>query len=183
MGALPLLRRWLHAAAFAVAAGAAGAAAADPAPLVLWFDRPAADREREGLPIGNGAMGAVITGGVEIERLQFNEKTLWTGGPGAEGYDFSLPSSSMGDRVREVQGELERRSRMTPEETAAILGREPRAYGDYQTFGELVIETPPGGAVSAYRRELDISNAIASVSYVQDASPIVGAILPAIPMA
>ena len=41
--------------------------------------------EREGLPIGNGAMGAVIAGGVQRDLIQFNEKTLWTGGPGAAG--------------------------------------------------------------------------------------------------
>lgn len=33
------------------------------------------------LPIGNGYMGANVYGGLEIERLQISEKTLWTGGP------------------------------------------------------------------------------------------------------
>lgn len=160
-------RRWLSAAVVVAALMMTGVAKAE-APLALWFEGPAESWEREGLPIGNGAMGAVITGGVDLDRVQFNEKTLWTGGPGAEGYDFGLPAESMAGRVREVQAELNRRGRMTPEETAAILGREPRAYGDYQTFGELVIETAPAGAVSAYRRELDISNALASVSYVRD---------------
>src|SRR6187431_1584315 len=57
---------------------------AGAAPLSVWFDRPAGDWEKEGLPIGNGAMGAVIAGGVDQDLIQFNEKTLWTGGPGAE---------------------------------------------------------------------------------------------------
>ena len=35
----------------------------------------------EALPIGNGRLGAMVFGGVERERLQFNEDTLWTGGP------------------------------------------------------------------------------------------------------
>ena len=60
-------------------------------PLSVWFDQPARDWENEGLPIGNGAMGAVIAGGVERDLIQFNEKTLWTGGPGVEGYDFGWP--------------------------------------------------------------------------------------------
>ena len=30
----------------------------------------------------------MVFGGVATETVQFNEKTLWTGGPGASGYDF-----------------------------------------------------------------------------------------------
>src|SRR5688572_11803955 len=63
-------------------------------PLVLWFDRPASDWERESLPIGNGALGAVVQGSIERDIIQFNEKTLWTGGPGSvEGYDFGIPKN------------------------------------------------------------------------------------------
>lgn len=166
-GAPRTLYRWV-AAAFAALTLSAPPAALAEAPMVLWFDHPATDWEREGLPIGNGAMGAVVTGEVATERLQFNEKTLWTGGPGAEGYDFGLPQEPMIARVREVQAELNRRGRMSPEETAAILGREPRAYGDYQTFGDLVLEMNAPIAASEYRRELNIEDAIATVSYVAD---------------
>src|SRR5262245_11838273 len=56
---------------------------AEEATPVLWYAAPAADWEREALPIGNGALGAMISGGVELDRVQFNEKTLWTGGPGS----------------------------------------------------------------------------------------------------
>lgn len=56
---------------------------------VLHYRAPAADWERETLPIGCGALGANIWGTLASERLTFNEKTLWTGGPGsAEGYDL-----------------------------------------------------------------------------------------------
>jgi alpha-L-fucosidase 2 len=44
----------------------------------LWFAAPASDWEREGLPIGNGALGAMVMGGVSLDRLQLNEKSLWT---------------------------------------------------------------------------------------------------------
>src|ERR1043165_5381364 len=48
--------------------------------LKLWYTKPAA-KWTEALPIGNGRLGAMIFGGVEKEHLQFNEETLWTGGP------------------------------------------------------------------------------------------------------
>src|SRR5687768_14196123 len=48
--------------------------------LKLWYNKPAA-KWTEALPIGNGRLGAMIFGGVEQDRIQFNEETLWTGEP------------------------------------------------------------------------------------------------------
>lgn len=47
--------------------------------LVLWYTKPAENWMTEALPIGNGRIGAMIFGGIEKERIQFNDKTLWTG--------------------------------------------------------------------------------------------------------
>ena len=55
--------------------------------LTLWYDTPAtltgvANKWMEySLPLGNGQLGASIFGGVATDEIQFNEKTLWTGGP------------------------------------------------------------------------------------------------------
>jgi len=45
----------------------------------LWYDEPAEIWMTEALPIGNGPMGAMLFGGTEIERIQFNEISLWSG--------------------------------------------------------------------------------------------------------
>ncbi|MDO4162927.1 MAG: glycoside hydrolase family 95 protein [Bacteroides sp.] len=47
--------------------------------MTLWYDRPATVWMTSALPIGNGELGAMFFGGIESERIQFNEKTLWTG--------------------------------------------------------------------------------------------------------
>jgi len=47
--------------------------------LSIWFDAPAARWEAQALPIGNSFIGGMIYGGVAEERVQFNEKSLWTG--------------------------------------------------------------------------------------------------------
>ena len=53
---------------------------------VLWYRQPpsaaaSANPWMEyGLPIGNGQLGAMVMGEVAHDVLQFNEKTLWTGG-------------------------------------------------------------------------------------------------------
>jgi len=48
-------------------------------PLCLWYEQPATSWMTEALPIGNGPMGAMLFGGTDIERIQFNEISLWSG--------------------------------------------------------------------------------------------------------
>jgi len=52
---------------------------AEQPPMKLWYTCPARHWMTSALPIGNGALGGLFFGGIECERLQFNEKTLWTG--------------------------------------------------------------------------------------------------------
>ncbi|MEI7729144.1 MAG: glycoside hydrolase family 95 protein [Verrucomicrobiota bacterium] len=65
-----------------------------PGKLCLWYDCPAKVWMTEALPIGNGPMGAMLFGGTEVERIQFNEIRLWSGtrmaveGLGDEGQDL-----------------------------------------------------------------------------------------------
>lgn len=46
----------------------------------LWYDKPA-QKWTDALPLGNGRMAAMVYGGVQQERIQFNEESLWTGEP------------------------------------------------------------------------------------------------------
>src|SRR6187455_2720154 len=66
---------WL-AIVLAMACGAQGEDA-----LTIWYRQPAM-AWNEAAPIGNGRIGAMIFGGVSSERLQLNEDSLWSGGPG-----------------------------------------------------------------------------------------------------
>ena len=51
----------------------------------LWYKKPAMGVSNPwmeySLPIGNGSLGASLFGGVMNDEIQFNEKTLWAGGP------------------------------------------------------------------------------------------------------
>jgi alpha-L-fucosidase 2 len=46
---------------------------------MLWYSEPATNWEKQALPIGNGRLGGMIFGGVQKERIQFNEDSLWIG--------------------------------------------------------------------------------------------------------
>src|SRR3954471_24304600 len=48
--------------------------------LTLWYRQPA-KLWVEALPVGNGRLGAMVFGGIDHERVQFNESTVWTGEP------------------------------------------------------------------------------------------------------
>ncbi len=65
-----------------------GAASFTPEnPLTLWYNQPATLTNSSykwmeySLPIGNGQLGACLFGGILSDEIQFNEKTLWQGGP------------------------------------------------------------------------------------------------------
>lgn len=138
------------------------------APLEVRFDAPAADWEKEGLPIGNGAMGAVIAGDVGVDVIQFNEKTLWTGGPGAEGYDFGIPTRPQTAALAEARKTIAEKGSITPEQASSLMGHKITAYGDYQTFGELHLNVEKNDSdVISYKRSLSLENAQVDVTYTQ----------------
>lgn len=146
---------------------ALSALAAATSEHTLWYDEPATDWESQALPIGNGAMGAMVFGGVQSERLQFNEKSLWTGGPGStQGYDHSDWTTPRPTAVQEVVDAINSRGSADPEWVAGKLGQGRKGSGAYQTFGDLELDVSPDRAsYSGYRCELDIADAVARVNY------------------
>lgn len=81
----------------------------------------------EALPIGTGKIGALVFGGTALERLVFNEISLWSGdeNPGG-GYE---------------------------------------TMGSYETLGNLWLEQPGHEKATDYRRQLDLSAALAKTVY------------------
>ncbi|MGI9457179.1 MAG: glycoside hydrolase family 95 protein [Aeoliella sp.] len=60
--------------------------AAHPHPLEIVADKPAAKWESEAYPIGNGRLGAMLFGGTQSARFQFNVDSLWTGDENPTGH-------------------------------------------------------------------------------------------------
>lgn len=133
---------------------------------VLWYRTPAT-RWIEALPVGNGRLGAMVFGGVGNERWQLNEDSLWTGGPEDADNPAALPALP---RIRQLL--FEGRYVEAQSLCDATQVRKPSARGDfgsYTTLGELrMIANNPAsfaGAPAEYRRELDLSTAIATTRY------------------
>jgi alpha-L-fucosidase 2 len=68
-----------HRSAWATAPQEAASESGTSPVLSIWSDRPANVWMTEALPIGNGPLGAMLFGGTDVERIQFNEISLWSG--------------------------------------------------------------------------------------------------------
>ena len=132
--------------------------AESPDALKLWYKQPAAEWT-EAMPIGNGRLGAMIYGGIQKEQLQINEDTLWSGGP----HDYSNPEAySHLATVRQLleDGEYDK----AEAEAEKMMGK-PVHQMAYQPLGDLFLQFPQGETAKDYRRELDLQNAVSTVSY------------------
>lgn len=80
-------------------------AADEGASLNLWYRQPAKKWSAEALPLGNSRLGCMVFGGVERERIQFNEDSLWTGDENPSGnYDTMGAFQNFGDLFIELAG-------------------------------------------------------------------------------
>ncbi|HEX2474328.1 MAG TPA: glycoside hydrolase family 95 protein, partial [Lacipirellulaceae bacterium] len=134
--------------------------------LVLWYEKPAAEWV-EALPIGNGRLGAMIFGGFDTERIQFNDNTLFTGKPhdyAHEGASKYLPVL----RKLLFEGKQQEAHELANREFMSVSTRDGNRLirqEKYQPFGDLLIVFPGHGGATDYRRDLDIERAVASVEY------------------
>lgn len=127
--------------------------------MTLWFRRPA-DVWHHGLPIGNGRFGATLFGGVPRERLQFNDDTLWSGGP----RDTTNPNAlKYLPLVRRLLFEGKLRDALDLAERY-MMGV-PMRVKPYQSLGDVFLDFPGHDAVSNYRRELDLASGVVRVRY------------------
>ena len=145
----------------------------------LSYNQPAAATydgwEKQALPVGNGEMGAKVFGLIGEERIQYNEKTLWSGGPQPDSTDYN--GGNYQDRYKvlaEIRKALEAGDRQKAKQLAEenLVGPNNDQYGLYLSFGDIfmVFNNQKKGLenVTDYHRDLDITEAITTTSYSQD---------------
>ncbi len=158
----------------------------------LWFDYPAEHWNSQALHIGNGFMGGSFYGGVQEERFDVAEKSLWMGGPGENSaYNYGIRPGGREDvektsplpsaarprvRVGEKRHLVEIRDAIVAGDVATSdqLARQ-HFTGDYRGFGAFSMVgnlrlafQDHDGACTQYLRELDLSQSLARVSYKID---------------
>jgi alpha-L-fucosidase 2 len=127
----------------------------------LWYRQPAR-AWGEAMPVGNGRLGAMVFGGVKTDRLQFNEATLWSGGP----HDYTNPDAPK--HIAEARRLIfAGKPRQAEAVLADAMGRPARQQA-YQPLGDLRLSFPAQGEATEYRRGLDLNEAVATVTYRAD---------------
>ena len=147
----------LHAVAPAKLTGSAPPP--EGARLTPWLRQPAREW-LEASPVGNGRLGGMVHGGVNRERIQLNEDTLWTGGPHC--YDNPEALLHLGEaRQLIADGQFRQALALADQHLIGI----PKNQQAYRTLGSLWIELAEHDEAADYRRELDLARGVARVGY------------------
>ncbi|MGN7988780.1 glycoside hydrolase family 95 protein [Pedobacter sp. 22226] len=137
-----------------------------PNTMKLWYDKPASNWN-EALPLGNGRLAAMVYGNPDKEEIQLNEETIWSGGPG----NNVLPDvyDNISDMRKLLADQKYNDAQQLANNTFKRASGEGYNHGmQYQLAGSLFIHSGNTAPVSQYYRDLDISNAIATVTYTKD---------------
>ncbi|MGA9718684.1 MAG: glycoside hydrolase family 95 protein, partial [Acidobacteriaceae bacterium] len=126
----------------------------------LWYDKPA-ERWLEALPVGNGFLGGMVFGGVEMERIALSEATAWSGAPGTDEVNPGARPHLSEIRQLFFDGKYDEFQRLSSE---CLPGR-GKNFGTNLPMPELQLTFENGGDATGYRRSLDLDTAIAGVQF------------------
>ncbi len=136
----------------------------------LWYNTYS-EEYMNGLPIGTGRLAAIILGIPQQERIALNHEWLWRGRNRCR---EAQKSAHLLKDVRDLllngkyaEGTLKGNEAFAGKGGGTKHKEIHNAVDPYQPAGDLFFNMSHG-AVSDYRRELDLDKAIASITYVAD---------------
>ncbi|MBR5661306.1 MAG: glycoside hydrolase family 95 protein [Bacteroidales bacterium] len=150
--------------------------------LVLSYDKPAS-RFEEALPLGNGHLGATVSGGVADDLIWINEGSLWGGCANPD--NNPVPTGGP-ELLAEVRALLEKEDWIGAERR--VMGLQGKYVNSYLPMGTLhlrqsfdndimvfdysgnnaALPESKTSVIGNYLRTLDLDNAIATTSFVVD---------------
>ncbi|MCR5679654.1 MAG: glycoside hydrolase family 95 protein [Prevotella sp.] len=156
------MRRLLTLAVLAILATATQTLSAKQSPnqMRLWYSEPA-HHWLEALPIGNSHLGAMVYGGTDVEEIQLNEETFWSGSPHNNNPKEALANLPEVRRLIFQGKELE---------ASKLLDKYfvPGPHGmRYLPMGSLKLDFGHKD-VTKYERALNLGDATATTSYIYD---------------
>jgi alpha-L-fucosidase 2 len=131
--------------------------------LKLWYDKPSGKTWENALPIGNGRLGAMVYGNVELETIQLNEHTFWSGSPNRNDNPRALASIP---EIRRLifEGKQKEAERLA---NSDIISK--KSHGQmFEPVGNLHLAFVEHAKYANYYRELDIKKAIVTTTYTVD---------------
>ena len=126
----------------------------------LWYNAPATVWE-EALPIGNGRIGAMVYGNPLQEVYQLNEESIWSGYP----QDWNNPKAA--NALPQVREAVDRGDYAKSSELWKANAQGPYT-ARYLPMANLMLDQLTRGEARNLYRELNISNALSTVTYEAD---------------
>ena len=126
----------------------------------LWYNAPATVWE-EALPIGNGRIGAMVYGNPLQEVYQLNEESIWSGYP----QDWNNPKAA--NALPQVREAVDRGDYAKASELWKANAQGPYT-ACYLPMANLMLDQLTRGEARNLYRELNISNALSTVTYEAD---------------
>ncbi len=127
----------------------------------LWYTQPA-KKWLEALPVGNGRLGAMVFGGVEAERVQLNEDTVWAGPPVPRAR-AEMVAAMGAARKAWFAGDYATATKLVQGAMAPRIS--PRSH---QTLGDLRLSFELPGKAESYRRDLNLDTGVAATRFSVD---------------
>ena len=131
-------------------------------PMKLWYTQPASEWMKS-LPVGNGRLGAMVFGGIEKETIALNEITLWAGKEDPDQDPLFGKEKLQQIRTSFFRNDLIKGNDQAQQEMAG----KPHSFGTHLPVGNLNLhfDSPDGGQITDYERELNLEDAIVRMSY------------------
>lgn len=125
----------------------------------LWYHRYV-DDWMNALPLGNGRIGAMLYGNPHRETIEINEESLWSGRQIKE-TNHATPADLETIRRLIFDNRLQEAARLSRE---TFLADPPRVRF-YESFGEIFIDFTDKTDFTDYRKELELSQGLASATW------------------
>ena len=126
-------------------------------PHRLWYSHPAS-HWLEALPIGNSQLGAMVYGGTNVEEIQLNEETFWSGSPHNNN---STESKDHMQEIRDLIFKGQESDAQTLIDKYVVKGPHGMRF---LTLGSLKLNLGHQD-VTNYQRDLQLDKAIATTHY------------------
>ena len=128
--------------------------------------------------MGNGGIGGSVFGGITRERIQLNEKSLWSGGPSESRKNYNGGNLENKGQNGATMNSIHEYFAKGQDNSATNLAKSnligasddngTKGYGYYLSFGNMYIDfknVSSNSDVKNYTRDLDLNTAIAGVNY------------------
>ncbi len=130
---------------------------------ILWYQHPA-NTWNEALPMGNGKLGVMVFGNTSTERIQLNDDSMWP----ADSEQWNEPEGNKND-LNEIRKLLFAGNNSEADKLFVEKFSRKSVIRSHQTLGDLFIDFKHQN-ISDYKRELNISNAVTTISYKSNGS-------------